>query len=112
MSMTSEVPKPNQISSMIEELKETGSTVSSIAASQLVRRKMSRSLINFWLDLSLLVVLVCVGWISAMMRIVFPAPTSADGWKLWGMSFNQWSDFQFGALCLFGLLAVEHLVLH
>ena len=46
------------------------------------RRKLSMSLMNFWLDLALLVNLVFVGWVSATMRVVFPAPTSADGWTL------------------------------
>ena len=70
------------------------------------------ALLNFWLDLALLLTLLFVGWVSAMMRVVFPAPTSADGWKLWGLTFNRWSDIQFFGLCAFGLLAIEHLVLH
>jgi len=77
-----------------------------------VQRKFTRSLLNFWLDVALFVNLVFVGWVSAMMRVVFPAPTSADGWKLWGRTFNQWSDIQFFAMCVLGLLVVEHLVLH
>jgi hypothetical protein len=37
---------------------------------------------------------------------------AAHGWTLWGLSFNDWRDLQFGSLCVCGLLAVEHLVLH
>jgi hypothetical protein len=69
-------------------------------------------LINFWLDAALLVSIVFLGWVSAMMQVVFPPPTAADGWMLWGLSFNQWRDLQFGSLCVCGLLAIEHLVLH
>jgi hypothetical protein len=76
------------------------------------RRKFSMAILNFWLDLALLVNLLFVGWVSAVMRVVFPAPTSADGWMLWGMTFNRWSDMQFFGLCSLGLLVIEHLVLH
>jgi len=87
-------------------------TSQSSASQQPMRRKFSMALLNFWLDLALLLTLLFVGWVSAMMRVVFPAPTSADGWKLWGLTFNRWSDIQFFGLCAFGLLAIEHLVLH
>lgn len=70
------------------------------------------SLINFWLDSALLVAILFVGWVSVMMQVVFPAPTSADGWELWGLSFNQWRDTQFFAMGACALLILEHLVLH
>jgi len=74
--------------------------------------KVSRTLLNFWLDATLLVAITFVGWVSVMMQVVFPAPTAAGGWELWGMSFNQWRDAQFISLCVCGLLALEHVVLH
>jgi hypothetical protein len=73
---------------------------------------MSKTLLNFWLDAAMLVTVVVAGWVSAMMQVVFPAPTSASGWTLWGLSYNQWRDVQFYSLCVFGVLALEHLVLH
>ncbi len=76
------------------------------------RRKISMALLNFILDAALLVTLVFLGWVSAMMRVVFPPATTADGWKLWGMTYDQWSNVQFAALCVIALLAIEHLVLH
>lgn len=72
----------------------------------------TRTLLNFWLDAGLLLAMVCVLWISALLQVVFPPPTTAGGWRLWGLSYNQWRDCQFGALCLAALLALEHLVLH
>lgn len=75
-------------------------------------RKVSKALINFWLDVALLTAVVFLIWVSAMMQFVFPTPTRAAGWKLWGLTFDQWRDTQFGALCLCGLLGLEHLVLH
>lgn len=77
-----------------------------------VRKSKSRVMLNFWLDATLLVTVLFIGWISAVLHIVFPAPTVADGWTLWGRTFNQWRDIQSTALCLCGLLALEHIVLH
>jgi hypothetical protein len=76
------------------------------------RKKVSMALINFWLDAALLLAIVVLGWVSAMMQIVFPPPTAADGWALWGLTYDDWRDVQFGSLCIFGLLVLEHLVLH
>ena len=76
------------------------------------RNRISMSVINFWLDASLLVMIVSLGWISAVLRLVFPAPTTADGWKLWGWNYDQWSDFQFVCLCALGLGVLIHVMLH
>jgi hypothetical protein len=45
-------------------------------------------------------------WVSALLRMVFPAPTETAGWPI----IQRLA--QFYALCVFALLAVEHLVLH
>jgi Domain of unknown function (DUF4405) len=74
--------------------------------------KSSRTLLNLWVDVALFLAIVVLMWVSAMLQFVFPPPTLADGWKLWGLSFNQWRDVQFYALCVCALLAVEHVVLH
>ncbi len=76
------------------------------------RRKVTRSLVNFWLDAALFIALAFIVWVSALMKVVFPAPTAAAGWELWGLSYDQWCHVQFIAICAFGLLALEHLVLH
>jgi hypothetical protein len=76
------------------------------------RRKGSRVLLNFILDAGLLLAVALMVWISVLMQVVFPVPTLAGGWELWGLSFNQWRDLQFYTLCLCALLALEHLVLH
>ncbi len=75
-------------------------------------RQLSRTMLNFWLDAALLMSVLFLVWVSALLQMVFPAPTSAKGWELWGMSFNQWRDTQFFALCVSALLALEHVVLH
>lgn len=73
---------------------------------------MTRTLLNFWVDAALLLAVVVLVWVSVVLQFAFPPPTSADGWILWGLTYNQWRDVQFGALCVCVLLALEHLVLH
>ena len=75
-------------------------------------KKMSMALINFWLDAALFLAIVTVLWITVILQIIFPAPTQAAGWKLWGLTYDQWHHAQFLALCVSGLLIIEHLVLH
>jgi hypothetical protein len=82
------------------------------ARPQPARRKMSMALINFWLDAGLLVSISFLGWVTAMLQIVFPAPTAAGGWTLWGLTYDQWHDAQFVALCTFALLVLVHVMLH
>lgn len=76
------------------------------------RRSWPMAVINFWLDATLLLAVLVVVWVSVMLRIVFPPPTQADGWTVWGLDYDQWSLVQFVALCVAAGLAVEHLALH
>lgn len=76
------------------------------------KRRTPMTIINFWLDLCLLVNVVLFMWVSTVMRVVFPPPTYADGWTLWGMGYDQWDNLRFGSLCCFTLLALEHVVFH
>jgi hypothetical protein len=76
------------------------------------RRRLSLSVVNFWIDASLLLLLSSLGWVSATLQIVFPAPTAADGWSLWGLGYDQWRDVQFVILCLLALDVVLHVMMH
>lgn len=76
------------------------------------RRQVASALLNFWLDVALGLAVALVVWLSAMLQIVFPAPTTAAGWTLWGLTYDQWRDVQFIALCVSVLLVLEHVVLH
>lgn len=69
-------------------------------------------MLNYWLDAGLLVSVIFDVWITTMLRVVFPAPTTAAGWTLWGLSFDDWHTVQFFALGFTALLTIEHLVLH
>jgi hypothetical protein len=73
---------------------------------------LSRTTINFLLDVSLLLVFLTIVWTSVVLRFVFPVGTSAAGWTLWGRSFDDWSAFQFALLCVFTLGVLIHLMLH
>ena len=76
------------------------------------RKKLSMALVNFWLDASLLLTVVFVGWVTVILQVVFPAPTMAAGWNLWGMSYDQWQRLQFFAVCFSGLVILVHVMLH
>jgi hypothetical protein len=76
------------------------------------RRRLSLSVINLGIDSLLLLILCALGWVSATLQVVFPAPTAADGWTLWGLTFDQWRDVQFGCLCVFALGVLLHMMMH
>src|SRR5690348_8637128 len=56
---------------------------------------MSRTVVNFLLDTILLTIVVALLFTSAVLRFVFPAPTIARGWRLWGHGYDAWANFQF-----------------
>lgn len=76
------------------------------------KRLSSRTKLNLALDITLALAIVFIVWTTGMMRVAFPSPTRAEGWTLWGLTLNQWSDIQFYALCVFTVLSIEHVVLH
>lgn len=76
------------------------------------RKGFSMALINFWLDAVILVALVLYGWITAIVRFVFPIPSRTAGWKLWGLNYDQWFDIQFYCICVFAVGVLIHVMLH
>jgi hypothetical protein len=76
------------------------------------RRRLSVSVINFSIDVSLLALLSLLGWVSAVLQFVFPAPTAAAGWSLWSLGYDRWHDIQFAVLCLFAVGIVLHVMMH
>ena len=73
---------------------------------------MSRTSINFVIDSFLLVITVLLLFTTAVLRFVFPAPTSAAGWLLWGQDYNAWSNFQFIVTVVIGLALLLHIMMH
>lgn len=72
----------------------------------------SKARINFWLDLLLAMVFVAVATVSAVLRFVFPLPTTAAGWSLWGFDYNDYSRLHFLLMCVLGAGVVLHVMLH
>jgi hypothetical protein len=73
---------------------------------------MSRAVLNFWLDVILLVTFLAGLWSILVIRVVFPPGTTAGGWRLWGLTYDNWFDLQFGLWCGFALSVLLHVMLH
>lgn len=76
------------------------------------KRRTSMSVVNFWLDATILAALMLMGWEAAVLKFLFPAPTLAAGWSLWGLTYDQWNDIQFATLCVFAFGILVHVMLH
>lgn len=73
---------------------------------------MSKTLWNFWLDATLLVLFLSSLWATFVIRFVFPPGTLASGWVLWSATYDQWVESQFWLLCLFAFAVLIHVMLH
>ena len=69
-------------------------------------------MLNFWLDFILFITLLIGFWLQLVNSIVFPAGTAAQGWSLWGLNYDSWTEIQFWVWCVFALLVVIHVMLH
>ena len=49
---------------------------------------------------------------AAVLRFVFPTPSQAVGWTLWGQNYDAWSAFQFVLVAILGLAILLHVMLH
>lgn len=73
---------------------------------------MSRTVVNFFVDLALLLITTALLWTAVVLRFVFPAATEATGWTLWGWGYDDWANFQFALLCVIALTILLHVMLH
>jgi hypothetical protein len=73
---------------------------------------MSRTLINFLLDASLLVAFAVLIWSTVIVRFVFPPGPDAKGWHLWGLGYDQWATVQFAMVAVLALGVLIHVMLH
>ena len=74
--------------------------------------RISRTVINFWLDTILMLTFVALSITAVIVQFVFPPGVAAKGWLLWGMNYGQWCSLQFGMLCVLGFGVVVHVMLH
>jgi len=73
---------------------------------------MSRTTINFLLDAVLLLITLALISTTAVLRFVFPPPTSSAGWTLWGSGYDSWANLQFVLTSLVGGAVVLHIMMH
>jgi hypothetical protein len=73
---------------------------------------MSRTVINFVLDTCLLTAFSVLVWSSMVVRFVFPPGPDANGWLLWGLSYDQWQTIQFANVAVLALGILTHVMLH
>lgn len=71
-----------------------------------------RTLLNFLLDATLLLLFLSLGGVSAIVYFIFPPGPESDGWTLWAADYRGWCDFQFGVLGAFALAVLLHVMLH
>lgn len=76
------------------------------------RSGVSRTIVNFWLDATLMAAFVALCWISAVLQFVFPAGVDADAYRIWGGSPLDWRNAQFVVLCILALGIILHVMLH
>jgi hypothetical protein len=74
--------------------------------------RVSRTIINFWLNVVLLVVFVSLLWVSVVLRFVFPMGAEAGQCSLWGLTHQAWLDLQFGFHTALALGILLHVMLH
>jgi hypothetical protein len=74
-------------------------------------RKVSRTEINFLLDLILLLLFVAVCTCAVILQFVFPTEKQ-EGWLLWSRSFSDWSRYQFTLIAAMALAILLHVMLH
>jgi hypothetical protein len=75
-------------------------------------RTLSRTDVNFCIDLLLLVLFLALAWSSVVLRFVFPPGAVAAGWTLWHLGYDDWAGIQFGTLSVFALTVLLHVMLH
>jgi hypothetical protein len=73
---------------------------------------MTRTLINFILDATLLINFSALIFSSVITRFVFPPGPDARGWRLWGLSYDQWASVQFATVAIMALGVLVHVMLH
>ncbi len=73
---------------------------------------MSRTVINFLLDVALLTAFVTLAATAVIVRFIFPVGTQADHWTLWGHGYVAWVGMLFNMLAVLALGILVHVMLH
>lgn len=75
-------------------------------------KRVSRTTVNFAVDFVLMLLVILLLFTAAVVRYVFPTPSAAAGWLLWGYGIDDWSAFQFVLVTIIGLSVLLHVMLH
>ena len=69
------------------------------------------TIINFWIDVFLLVTFMIQACIIAVLQIVFPRGAGLE-WKVWGANSVDWMDALATTFCVFAAGVVVHVMFH
>lgn len=69
-----------------------------------------KTLINFWLDVLLLVLFLLQAWMLTVLAIIFPRGTTAA--RIWGLTAADWLDSLFATFGVFSVGIVVHVMFH
>lgn len=69
------------------------------------------AIINFWLDVILLVLFLVQAWMFAVLHVVFPRGADAK-YRIWGLTPLDWSESLFATFCIFAVAIVLHVMFH
>ena len=69
------------------------------------------TIINFWLDVLLLILFMIQAWMFAVIHVVFPRGAASD-WTIWGATPLDWSESLFLTFCIFAAAIVLHVMFH
>jgi hypothetical protein len=75
-------------------------------------RRLTRTDVNFCLDVALLALFLTLSTCSVIVEFVFPSGSQTEGWLLWGQSYNAWCRFRFSILAVMAGAIVLHVMLH
>jgi hypothetical protein len=73
---------------------------------------MSRSWLNFCLDCLLLCVFSALMTTATVVRFIFPPALESRDTRLWGATYDDWANAQFGLVAALALGVLLHVMLH
>ncbi|MCC7291682.1 MAG: DUF4405 domain-containing protein [Phycisphaerales bacterium] len=73
---------------------------------------MSRSGVNFLVDVLLLASLLAFLFTGGVLLFVFPVPAESAGWFVWGLDYLTWLRLHLALTGWFVLVVLLHVILH
>lgn len=76
------------------------------------KKSLSNNAFNFIVDCIMLVSGMCVLAATMVLAFVFPAPSQAAGYSIWGYGYDGWARFLIANISIFLVLILLHIILH